>query len=115
MNEYLRNNLPLEGSFENYKVRNDGKIVKAFPKKEGGKYEEEPSIKKKINEFQKYLKNSRDRRELKSLEELKVFIDHLNLSIHWNDKIISSEELYAKWMNNKFFIEYLCSELYLSN
>ncbi|MHC5228001.1 ATP-binding protein [Enterococcus sp. LJL99] len=111
MNEYIIANFSeIKNDFKNYSITSNNKVVFSYTK--GGKVEtKDVTNRKKILDFKKYLQNTVDARELKTLDSLATFIDDLNLAMHWNDKIVASSDLYAQWNNSKFFVELLCQGL----
>ncbi|MED1902536.1 ATP-binding protein [Bacillus thuringiensis] len=68
--------------------------------------------KDKIAAFKKHLElKGHDVRSLRHLDDLAEFINDLNLSIHWHDKLISIDSLRTNWVNSKFFLEYMCKNI----
>lgn len=68
--------------------------------------------KDKIVAFKKHLElKGHDARSLRHLDDLAEFINDLNLSIHWHDKLISIDSLRTNWVNSKFFLEYMCKNI----
>ncbi|EFQ70388.1 hypothetical protein, partial [Enterococcus faecalis] len=111
MNEYIIANFSeIENDFKNYSISNN-KVVFSYTNKSGKVETKDITNKKKILDFKKYLQNTGDSRELKTLDSLATFIDDLNLAMHWSDKIVASSDLYAQWNNSKFFVELLCQGL----
>lgn len=111
MNEYIIANFSeIKKDLKNYSITPNNKVVLSYNK--SGKAEtKDLTNRKKILDLKKYLQNTVDPRELKTLDSLATFIDDLNLAMHWSDKIVASSDLYAQWNNSKFFVELLCQGL----
>ncbi|PDZ48370.1 hypothetical protein CON07_27410, partial [Bacillus sp. AFS094611] len=112
MDEYLRRNLStVHPSFPNYFIDSNNKVVSKFehPRNQSTTIKDIP-IRKKIDDFKKHFTNLNlyDKRSLNDLDKLALFIDDLNLSIHWGDKRVSYDALKTHWINSNFFLRFLC-------
>ncbi|MGN4715646.1 ATP-binding protein [Bacillus cereus group sp. MYBK226-2] len=112
MNEYLIKNLSsINTYFPNYCIDKDNKVVLRYTNNTTKPIpDKDITNSKKINDFKRFFerKKSFDQRSLNHLDKLSTFIDDLNLSIHWNEKRVSYDELRTQWSNIEFFLCFLC-------
>lgn len=110
MNSFLICNLKdNEKYFPKYEINPDKKIkIVHNPNRI-----EDASNRKKIIDIKAYLQDKKlyDVRSLRQLDDLADFIDNLNLSIHWVDKVVSINEITTHWINSIFFIEFLAKNI----
>lgn len=115
MNEYVRVHFKkINKDFKDYFVDENNNIKKRYMNKKTGEYTySEITIKRKIGDFKRFLSSttSYDLRSLNHLDDLADFIDDINLTMHWIDKKVSTNDLQTHWSNSKFFFAFLCSNI----